>query len=141
MRLVVDTNVLIGALFRAEGQRLLAHPALDLFAAEHIWAELDHELPRRAARFAASRGIDPASMETLIARALATAAPTVLVLPAEAYAPLESTARLRCDRDPTDWPTVAAALVIGAAVWTEDQAFFGCGLTTWRSAVLAAVVG
>jgi len=65
----------------------------------------------------------------------------VLVLPAEAYAPLESTARLRCDRDPTDWPTVAAALVIGAAVWTEDQDFFGYGLTTWRSAVLAAVVG
>jgi predicted nucleic acid-binding protein len=140
MRLVVDANVLIGSLFRAAGQQVLEHPALDLFAAEEVWAELRHELPRRAARFAASRGIEPAAMEALVARALAAAERTVLVLPAEAYAPREADARLRCDRDPADWPTVATALVVGGAIWTEDRDFFGCGLATWRSAILRAVV-
>jgi predicted nucleic acid-binding protein len=140
MRLVVDTNVLIGALLRTAGQRLLAHPALELMAAEYAWAELHHELPRRAARFAVSRGIEPSALAALVERALASAADTVLVLPQEAYAPLEAAARQRSDRDPADWPTVAVALLVHGAIWTEDHDFFGCGLATWRTRVIEAVL-
>jgi predicted nucleic acid-binding protein len=140
MRLVVDANALVGVLLRATGPRLLAHPALELMAAEHAWAELRHELPRRAERFATRRGIPAPAIEALAERALAMAAGAVLVLPAEAYAPLESAARTRSDRDPNDWPTVAVALLVHGAVWTEDQDFFGCGLATWRTSVLEAVL-
>jgi predicted nucleic acid-binding protein len=141
MRLVVDTDVLIGMLFRAEGQRLLEQPALELFTAEAVWAEVRHELPHRAARFAARRGIEPMALMALIERALAIAEAAVLILPAEAYASQEEDARRRCDRDPTDWPTVATALLVDGGIWTEGRDFFGCGLPTWRSAILGAVLG
>lgn len=140
MRLVVDANILVGLLLRATGGRLLAHPALELMAAEDTWAELQYELPRRAERFAASRGIAPAAMEALVERVLATATDAVLVLPAEAYAPIERAARHRSDRDPNDWPTVAVALLVQGGIWTEDQDFFGSGLATWRTAVLEGVL-
>jgi len=140
MRLAVDTNALIGVVLRAEGLRLLDHPALDLFVAEDAWDELAYELPRRAARLAASRGIDAAAAATLVNRALAAAGDAVLVIPREAYLPLEGTARLRADRDPADWPTVAIALITSSAIWTEDQDFFGCGLATWRTSVLRAAL-
>lgn len=80
-------------------------------------------------------------MAALIAHALATAEATVFVLPAEASAPLEASARQRCDRDPADWPAVAPALTIHGAIWTEDHGFFDCGVATWRGAVLAAILG
>lgn len=140
MRLAVDANVLIGALLRTGGRRLLAHPALELVTAEHVWEEFQHELPRRAARFAAERGIGTAAMEALVLRVLATAATVVLVLPREAYEPLEEDARRRSDRDPADWPTIATALLVGGAIWTEDRDFFGCGIATWRTAVLDTVL-
>jgi len=32
-----------------------------------------------------------------------------------------------------DWPVVAVALLLGIPVWTEDQDFFGSGVSTWTT--------
>jgi len=50
------------------------------------------------------------------------------------YSDFESTARERLgDRDPDDWPMLAAALAIGCPIWAEDTDFFGCGVPTWTT--------
>ena len=36
-------------------------------------------------------------------------------------------------RDPDDWPILAAALALGCPIWTEDTDFFGCGVAIWTS--------
>lgn len=36
-------------------------------------------------------------------------------------------------RDVNDWPIVATALMLDSPVWTEDQDFFGSGLSVWTT--------
>lgn len=36
-------------------------------------------------------------------------------------------------RDIHDWPVVATALTLNSPVWTEDQDFFGSGLSVWTT--------
>ena len=54
------------------------------------------------------------------------------------YAALEDEARRRILRDPDDWHTVALALRLGAAIWTQDGDFLGCGVPTWTTDILRA---
>jgi predicted nucleic acid-binding protein len=136
MRLVVDANILIGNLLRVSGRRLLAEPVFDAIMTQDAWEEAQVELPRRVARFARARGITTEAA-ALAARVLADAEDAVRIVPRETYAPLEETARRRCDRDPGDWPTLALALLVDAAIWSEDDDLAGCGVATWRTAVLA----
>jgi len=37
------------------------------------------------------------------------------------------------NRDIHDWPVVATALAFDCAIWTEDQDFFGAGISTWTT--------
>ena len=56
----------------------------------------------------------------------------------EVYGDFESEARERLgERDPEDWPILAAALAIGCPIWTEDTDFFGCGVPTWTTSRVA----
>lgn len=58
----------------------------------------------------------------------------VEIIPADAYAHLESTARQRlAGRDEDDWPFVALALLLDCPIWTEDRDFFGSGVATWTT--------
>jgi len=41
-------------------------------------------------------------------------------------------------RPDDDWPTVAAALAVGADIWTNDADFLGCGIATWTIETLLA---
>ena len=43
----------------------------------------------------------------------------------------EKAARRRVPRDPNDWPVVALALLLDAAILTGDNDFLGCGCPTW----------
>lgn len=53
---------------------------------------------------------------------------------AEAYSQFEEIARARLkQRDEDDWPVLAAALMLGCPIWTEDTDFFGCGVATWTT--------
>ena len=50
------------------------------------------------------------------------------------YESYEELARERIQRrDPDDWPVVAVALMFDIPVWTEDQDFFGSGISTWTT--------
>ncbi len=55
----------------------------------------------------------------------------------EVYGEFEAVARARLgQRDPEDWPILAAALALGCPIWTEDTDFFGCGVATWTSSLV-----
>jgi predicted nucleic acid-binding protein len=76
------------------------------------------------------RGGDP---EKILA-VLHSLAVVVEVLESDVYAAFEIDARERLgERDPEDWPILAAALAFGCPIWTEDSDFFGCGVPTWTS--------
>ena len=49
MHLVVDASNLVAEVVRERGQKLIAHPALELYIAEHAWDETHHEVRRRIA--------------------------------------------------------------------------------------------
>lgn len=49
MRLVVDTNVLVGELLRVAGRTRLGDKRIELFLPEQMWGESQVELPRRIA--------------------------------------------------------------------------------------------
>jgi predicted nucleic acid-binding protein len=60
----------------------------------------------------------------------------VVILDEAIYAAVEDEALARCQRDPTDWPVVACALALSAAVWTNDNDYLGTGVPTWTTRTL-----
>ena len=42
----------------------------------------------------------------------------------------EALARIR---EPDDWPALALGMQLECAIWTEDQDYFGTGITTWTT--------
>lgn len=51
-----------------------------------------------------------------------------------AYQEQEAQARARIERrDADDWPVIACALLLECPIWTEDNDFFGAGVSTWTS--------
>jgi predicted nucleic acid-binding protein len=136
MRLVVDASVLVSELLRARGRARIADERLELFLAEHTLSEVRHELPRRVAAFVRHRGLDPDAGQTLVDSCLDAVTANLTTVPEVAYQPLHEEALWRCVRDPRDWPAVAVALSVNAAVWTEDGDFLGTGVATWSTRTL-----
>jgi predicted nucleic acid-binding protein len=132
MIVVADASVLVGELLRQRGRELLLHPDLRLVVAEDQWDETEHELARRLdilverAIFTAERRVE---LEETIGELVEVRA--IEVVPRETYVPMKETALRRMERDPDDWPTVALALVLDAAILTGDNDFLGCGCPTW----------
>ena len=62
----------------------------------------------------------------------------ISVLAKDHYIQLRETALRRVPRDERDWPTVAAAIALDAAILTADNDFLGCGRPTWTVETLAA---
>jgi hypothetical protein len=57
---------------------------------------------------------------------------------AEELALVEADARARIGHhDERDWPGLAAALLMNCPIWTEDQDFFGTGVSTWTTTTVA----
>jgi predicted nucleic acid-binding protein len=138
MRLVVDTSVLVGELLRKAGRVRLGHDRLELFLPEQMWAEAQVELPRRIQAFVRRRGLEPRDGAELAMLCIAAVEANVVVLDEAIYSALEDEARARSLRDPTDWPVVASALALSAAIWTNDNDFLGTGVPTWTTASLQA---
>lgn len=136
MRLVVDANILVAELIRKRGRELIVRPELELYMAEQAWSEARHELSKRIAKMVQKNVFTKDLGENLLVDALALAEATVSLIPHEIYAPLETISRNRIPRDLDDWPTVALALVLEAAIWTSDADFLGCGLATWTTDTL-----
>jgi predicted nucleic acid-binding protein len=136
MRLVVDTSVLVGELPRAPGRTRLGDERLELFLPEQMWGEIRVELPRRITAFTRRRGLDPGLGDELAAACLAAVEANIVILDEGIYAALEDEARARSRRDPRDWPVVASALALTAAIWTNDNDFLGTGVATWTTDTL-----
>jgi predicted nucleic acid-binding protein len=141
MRLVVDTSVLVGELLRAAGRERLSNERPELFLPEQMWGETRVELPRRVTAFCRRRGIEPRLRDDLISACLAAVEANLTILDQAIYSAAEDEARARALRDPRDWPVVATALVLGAAIWTNDNDFLGTGVATWTTDTLQGWLG
>lgn len=138
MRLVVDTSVLVGELLRRSGRERLGDERLELFLPEQMWSEARVELPRRIAAFVRRRALDPVVGDELARLCLDAVEANMVILDEAIYSALEDEARARSLRDPDDWPVVASALALSAAIWTNDNDFLGTGIATWTTATLQA---
>ena len=130
-RLVLDANILIRAVLGARVRSLIEVycERVAFFVAEAGFEEAENYL----AEIAAARGIAEAIWRETLARvmdAVQTIAPDALE-----HSAVEARARIRA-RDPEDWPTLAAALLLECPIWTEDQDFFGSGVATWTTATV-----
>lgn len=132
MIVVADASVLVGELLRKRGRELLLRPELQVLVTEDQWSETQHELSRRLGIMESTGRLSPASRQALeeAVRSL-TESKAIDVISRSMYAPFETTARRRVPRDPQDWPTVALALLLDAAILTGDNDFLGCGCPTW----------
>ena len=136
MLLVVDTSVLVADLLRIRGRERLSDHRLDLYLPEHMLGEVQTELPRRIGAVAESAGLGAAERDDLLMLCLDAVANNLAIVAAEVYSPFEEEARARSQRDPADWPVVACALALSAAVWTNDNDFLGTGVPTWTTPTL-----
>jgi len=126
---VLDANILIRAVLGQRVRRILElhADAISFFIPETAYAEAEEHL----AALVVKRGGEPEKALRLL-RSLAALG---TIMTRDVYADFETEARKRlASRDPDDWPILAAALVLGYPIWTEDTDFFGCGVATWTSA-------
>jgi predicted nucleic acid-binding protein len=132
MIVVADASVLVGELLRQRGRALLLNSRLRVLVAEHQWEETEHELAQRL-DVLQSRAILTAMQRHTVERSVRLLIETraIEVAPRDAYASLEGIARRRVPRDVRDWPTVALAITLDAAILTGDNDFLGCGCPTW----------
>jgi predicted nucleic acid-binding protein len=132
MIVVADASVLVGELLRTRGRELFLHPALNVVVAQDQWSETEHELGRRLDIMETTGRLAPDArrvLEQAVHTMIGTQA--IEVVNREMYASFEGTARRRVPRDQQDWPTVALALLLDAAILTGDHDFLGCGCPTW----------
>lgn len=129
-RIVLDANILVRAVLGSRVKRILADHAMraEFFAPEVAYADAERHLPEILAKHDRANQIDDGLAYLGQLRAV------VLPVPEEVYAYLRADALSRIEsRDPDDWPVLAAALMIGCPIWTEDQDFFGTGVPTWTT--------
>ena len=136
MRLVVDANILVAQLLRERGRELVASDGLELFMAEAVWHEARHELSKRVTLIGKRARLSEATVQRLLVSALKVVEVSVTVVSVSEYVVFESKALRRIPQDPDDWHTVALALTLDAAIWTQDNDFLGCGVPTWTTATL-----
>lgn len=138
MRLVVDTHVCVSELLRVRGQRLFEEPSLEFFMAEHIWHEATYELGKRVAALVRHRRVSDDAAGLLLNTAPDVRASYVTMISSMRYGKYEERAKSRIPRDAADWPTVAVAVLLDAAIWTRDNDLLGCGCPTWSTETLLA---
>jgi predicted nucleic acid-binding protein len=130
--IVADASVLVGELLRERGRMLISDTELHVAVAEHQWSEAEHELRRRLSILSEKgriTGERRSELEDDIRVLVDVGA--IEIIAQDAYRHLETVARRWVPRDPNDWPTVALALLLDAAILTGDHHFLGCGCPTW----------
>ncbi len=136
MRLVLDTNVVVGESLRGHGFERLRDGRLELFMPADTHDEVAVEVRRRVGAVADQRRLTSAERELAIMRSFHLVRSSVTVVGRPMYAPLERVARRRTPRDADDWPLVACAIALRAGIWTNDRDLFGTGVTTWVTSAL-----
>ena len=124
----MDANILVRAILGKRVREVIESYCgeVSFFVPESAYAEAEEHLPALVMK----RGGDPEKALAFL-RALVG---LVELIGGEVYGEFEAEARERLgQRDPDDWPILAAALALGCPIWTEDTDFFGCGVATWTS--------
>jgi len=126
--LVLDANILLRAVFGVRVRELLEsyEDSAVFYSPDVCFEDARRYIPDIALRrrFDAEVALDLLDQVALIVEAVDRSL----------YERYEEIARARITfRDPDDWPVVAAALMLKAPIWTEDQDFFGTGVATWTS--------
>lgn len=138
MRIVADANVLVGRLLGSQGRSIVTNGQVELFVAAAAWGEALHELPKRVEAIVRQGKMTRVQAEELALAVVALVNEVATVVDEASYLPLQLEALPRIPTDARDWPTVALALLLEAAIWTEDRDFFGCGLPVWTTQTLSA---
>ncbi|HEY9866271.1 MAG TPA: PIN domain-containing protein [Candidatus Obscuribacterales bacterium] len=136
MHLVVDANILISELLRHRGKELIQISPIILYVTESVLSETSYELRKRINHMIHKKGVSEELGEKLLEAAQNVITTKINIIEESVYIHLETQARNRIPRDPNDWSTVALALVLNAAIWTQDCDFLGCGCPTWTTETL-----
>lgn len=126
--IVLDANILLRAVFGIRVRKILEayEDAVVFYSPEVCFAEAEKYITEVAKR----KGLDSKLAKSILERV------SLIVQPVDKslYEDHEKLARERIERrDPRDWPVVAVALLLDIPVWTEDQDFFGSGVSTWTT--------
>jgi predicted nucleic acid-binding protein len=134
--IIVDANILVSTVAGKHTRRVVRDAVtrgLTLAAPIAQAEEAVHVLEAKI-------GFDADDARRLLGEVLLAIRP----LEAAAYAKLEDAARARLHaRAQSDWPIVAAALALDAAIWSNDRDFFGVGIAVWstKNIALAEAIG
>jgi predicted nucleic acid-binding protein len=133
-RIVIDANILIRAILgvRVAGRITQHATKVQFLTTEIAFLEAKKHLPTVLQK----RGADVERI-ALCLLDLKQLKRGVIVIPTEIISPFEPEARRRLlDRDQDDWHLLALCLGLETPLWTEDNDFFGVGITTWKSALI-----
>lgn len=117
MRLVVDTNILIAALVRDSATRnLLTHLDAELFLISFSYEEIEKHQDELLQKAHISEASFKAMLEQLTSKC-------VILDDKLLISHWEAAKKIMWKIDPNDMPFIAAALAIGADIWSEDIHF------------------
>jgi predicted nucleic acid-binding protein len=137
MILVIDASILACELLQKRGRQLLGIPSLEFHATARVLNETEYELRQRIESLATRNPFNSQQAEALLGDGLETLTSSVTLHAKNSISHLETLARERIPRDPDKWETVALAMILDAAIWTQDTDFLGCGIPTWTTDTLA----
>ncbi len=121
--IVLDANILIRAILGNKVRTLITH---NFFTPEVCIDDAQKYLPLLFEK--RSMPIEPALI------LLNNLIPLLHIVDELIYQRAKEEAQLRIkNRDIRDWPIVATALTLNCPIWTEDQDFFGAGISTWTT--------
>lgn len=130
--IVLDANILIrGVLGKRVRQLVLEHAeTIKFFAPDVAYKDVRKHLPALLKK----RRIETAEALAVLDCLEAIIRP----IEVELYESLQQQALLRIAvRDADDWPVLACAMMFDCPVWTEDSDFFGTGVATWTTDIVA----
>ena len=136
MTLIIDANILIAELLRQRGRELLRNPQLIIYASERVVDETNYEIQKRISRMTTTGKLSIEAGTDLTKAASQPLKTCIINVPQIEYGYLEIEAKERIPRDPDDWHTVALAIHLDAAIWTQDNDFLGCGCPCWTTDTL-----
>ncbi len=136
MTLVIDANILIAELLRQRGRELLRNRQLLIYAADKVIEETNYEIQKRISHMITTGKLSIETGTDLTKAASQPLKTCIINVPQIEYGYLEIEAKERIPRDPDDWHTVALAIHLDAAIWTQDNDFLGCGCPCWTTDTL-----
>jgi predicted nucleic acid-binding protein len=136
MILIIDANILIAELLRQRGRELLRNPQLIIYASERVVDETNYEIQKRINRMITTGKLSKEAGVDLTQAASELLKTSIINVLQIEYGYLEIEAKERIPRDPDDWHTVALAIHLDSAIWTQDNDFLGCGCPCWTTDTL-----